>query len=81
MNADDDSNIYDAAYESTYYNASNVSSYGTPSECQSAKMRSIFYEDVNECQEISCYVEGAKTTFYIDPSVTSYRKDLSHLLW
>ncbi|RXG71356.1 Rho guanine nucleotide exchange factor 26, partial [Armadillidium vulgare] len=52
-----DENPYDANYESVYYNASNASGEAS-SDYQSAKMRSIFYEDANECQEISCFVEG-----------------------
>ncbi|MPD05430.1 hypothetical protein E2C01_101173 [Portunus trituberculatus] len=56
-----EANLYDAAYSPDYYNAS-LHSASTSSSLyyESAKIRSIFYEDgdQNEDQEISLFLEG-----------------------
>lgn len=59
------SNTYDVAYDRNYYNASLVSTTSSSLHYDSVKIRSIFFDDgnVNEAQEISCFVEEGEWKF------------------
>ena len=62
----EESNVYDTAYDPCYYNASQLSSCSANTTYESARIRSIFYEPVNntESQEITCFLEDDKGKWY-----------------